>query len=53
MLSGMLLGSGIPSQTSVIQSKDSADGFSGNEPAADPDVDAIESVVDDLGAVRT
>ena len=28
------------------ESKDSADRFSGNEPAANPDVDAAESVVD-------
>ena len=34
------------------ENKDSANEFSGNEPAADPDIDAVESVVDDLGAVR-
>jgi len=29
-----------------------ANGFYGDEQGADPDVDAVESVVDDLGAVR-
>ena len=29
-------------------SKGCEDGFSGDQPAADPDVDAVESVVDDL-----
>jgi len=30
--------------------ENSENGFYGDEPAADPDVDTVESVVDDIGA---
>ena len=49
MPSGKLLGSVIPSLTSAVNksgSKDSANGFCGDQPGADPDVDAVKSVVD-------
>jgi len=49
MLSRKLLGSGIPGLTSAVNNsggKDSANEFYGDEPGADPDVDAVESVVD-------
>jgi len=45
-----------PSFSSAVNksgSKNSANGFYGDQPAADPDVDAVESVVDNLGAART
>ena len=42
-----------PSSTSAANKSEienSENGFYDDEPAADPDVDAVESVVDDLGA---
>jgi len=37
----------LSSAANKSETKDSADRFSGNEPSANPDVDAVESVVDD------